>query len=92
MRTVYYKLTNGVSEMLEVCELLVVGALFHSCTYQLCLMVASLMLLFQLPVPEEGNREGGREEKEGGREEKEGGRKKREGGKGGREEKEGGRE
>ena len=77
-----YRLTNGISEMLQVRELLVVSTLFHPCTHQLCLMVTSLMLLFQLLVPGEG---GGKEEG-GGRE---GGRK---GGKGREGGKEGGRE
>ena len=79
-----YRLTNGISEMLQVRKLLVVSTLFHTCTHQLRLMVTSLMLLFQLLVPGGGRREGGREGRrkegrEGGKGGKKGGREWREG-------------
>ena len=71
-------------------ELLVVSALFHSCTHQLRLMITSLMLLFQLLVPGEGGgrKEGGRGRKGGREGEREGGMegRRKEGGNGGMEE------
>ena len=51
-------LTDGVSEVLQVCELLVMTALLHSGLDQLCLVTVSLVLLLQLPVPgREGEKE-----------------------------------
>ena len=43
-------LTDGVSELLEVCQLLVVSALLHSCLHHLHLVSLTLVLVLQLTV------------------------------------------
>ena len=48
------RLTYGVSELLEVSELLVVGALLHPGLHKPRLMAPPLLLLLQLPPPAGG--------------------------------------